>query len=141
MCANNLAGMAPRLLIVDANPAICYTLQHILEHYGYSVCATTDVRIARTLLGDEAFDLLLIAPLAASPAAAAEFLHCAHAQQPAAALALLGDGCDAAPLGWGHLAYSHTTLDRHASPVTIATGVAQVLSERDVPLAMLELGR
>jgi hypothetical protein len=32
MRAAELIDALPRLLIVDADPAICYTLQHILQH-------------------------------------------------------------------------------------------------------------
>ena len=131
MCAVELTNALPRLLIVDADPAICCTLQHILHHYGYQVCATTDPAHARALVASEPFDLLLIAAGAHSPIADAALMLGAAAPQPCAARMWLHDGSCREP-------DNGDALDRHASPTAIAIGVAQALARRAIALSALE---
>ncbi len=121
---------APRILVVDDQPAICFTLQLILEHYGYAVAVATNQVQAFMLMVRDAFDLLLVEPRLFQALVGGELMHFVEEQQPGATLALLAE-----PNGVGRPGYTTAPdgliqIDKTASPPAIATGVAMALAQR-----------
>lgn len=120
----------PRLLIVDEELAICYTLQYILEYYGYAVQATTDGAAARALLLQAVFDLLLIERRLPGRIDGRSLIQIARLHQPDLAIVLLTGTLDLAlPCDQAEVR-SYPAIDKNASPATIATCVARTLAPR-----------
>ena len=120
----------PRLLIVDDDPAICYTLQHILEYYGYAVHAAGDGVAALALLLSEQFDLVLIEPRLPGRIDGVNLMQLAAVHQPGAALVLLTGALDLALPYHRADIRRYAALDKNASPVVIASRVAISLAQR-----------
>src|SRR5690348_9821952 len=79
----------PHILVVDDQPAICFMLQRILEHYGYVVLAATSQAEALLLVDRGAFDLLLVEPRLLGESVGRRLLEIAQIRQPGVRLALL----------------------------------------------------
>lgn len=52
-------GVRPTILIVDDEPAILLTYAAILRHSGYDVTGVASARLAKNILGERSFDVLL----------------------------------------------------------------------------------
>lgn len=128
----------PRLLIVDEAPAICATLEHILQHYGYATRAATDGVAALLLLMREPFDLLLIEPRLPGRIDGRTLIQITAIQQPGTGIMLLTGALDLA-LPFDRIDLRrYPALDKTASPTAIATAVALAqapLAERQIGLS------
>jgi CheY-like chemotaxis protein len=120
----------PRVLVVDDQPAICFTLQRILEHYGYAVAVAMNQVEAQMLVIRDTFDLLLVEPRLLGERGGRLLLQFAQARRPSVALALL-TGPNEAVLPNDTAAPDRLLcVDKTASPPAIATGVALALARR-----------
>jgi DNA-binding response OmpR family regulator len=133
MTLANMIGATPRLLIVDHEPAICYTLQHILEHYGYAARAISDGAVALALLRHEPFDLVLIEPQLPGRIDGRKLIQLAAVHQPKAVIMLLTEALELALPHDRVSARRHLALDKTASPATIANSVVFALEQRTQP--------
>lgn len=121
----------PHILIVDDEPAICFTLQCALEHYGYAVAAASNGAEAHARITRASFDMLLIDPRLAGRISASDLIYDAEICQPPAAILLLVGTLDfALPPARANL-NRFATLAKAASPPAIATAVAIALAQRE----------
>jgi DNA-binding NtrC family response regulator len=119
-----------RLLIVDEEPAVCYTLEHILCYYGYAVCSVTDGAVATARLLQEEFDLLLIERRLPGRIDGQSLIRMAAEHQPDLAIVLLTGTLDLAlPCDRAEVR-RYPAIDKTASAATIATCVARALAPR-----------
>ena len=139
MICTDAINTAPRLLIVDEEPAICYTLQHILDYYGYAVRATTDGTAAWSLLLQEEFDLLLIERRLPGRIDGQSLIRLAAVQQPDAVTVLLTGALDVALPRERADVRGFAAIDKTASPSAIVTCVARALAPRAEQLPKLAL--
>ena len=126
----NMIDTTPQLLIVDHEPAISYTLQHILEHYGYAARAITDGAVALALLQHEPFDLVLIEPQLPGRIDGRILIQLAAVHQPDAVIVLLSGGLELALQHDRGDVRGHLALDKTASPAAIASRVVCALAQR-----------
>ena len=115
-----------RILVVDDEAAVLFTLDLLLQRYGYRVTTATTGSAALALLLQEPFDLFLI-DLVLPGMSGLEIAQHARAHQPDAAIILLtgSHAIGGAPIE-GQIGPFACIL-KTASPQDVLAGVAQAL--------------